>query len=807
MKNTFKFILSILLLFICISCNQLYESETGAVKVSTDNIIKNIARTGEASNIDNVSLIITVKLSGAANVEDTRDLTYKDIGTEKTKFSFTNITIGVPLRIDVEVKSSNSYNTVVYSGTYSIPSVKGGDNKLTLNLNDESRFVLWNSQQVSDYSSAYNFRLYDGLNKNSIIGDKSNELKDFYFDNKNNLYTLESKTTPDSVEYFVYKYHYVAPEIPELLYTELVSSGGPGSVTYSCISAYGNDVYIGVHDTMASEPNLRQVKKIIGKNNLETAIPYSLLGSSRPSFIDFDDKGNLYVVCDGQYGPVSKFVKENGVFVEKASYEILGQNSENFKISDLQISGNYLYVVVYREMIPDSSDSALGFSGGVIPVEIKGDIFTSKPIVGFDKDGKYAVLDRENVSNEIFYHPIKFVSKENGRLYVADDGEYLLQKPGYTKAERNVNRVVTLSLNNPGAPVFESVIIPNGITFSEDITEDVFEFQNRYILWDDSNYVLLDKITDFNVASLQSPIPPDEHKGSDDGQLIDFHIDKKYGVYVLSKGLQDPSLPGSVQNLNIGIYSYKELYPKGSIQTDKDTYSCIASDGEFVYLADGTELVRYNISTKQKDVDFIVDLGASAYGDITALEFDDSGNCYIGVPDGGYNELRILKYEKGFTKSPVVCSLVSSFEPTLRVESLRGKISDLQVIGDKLYVLRRYVNYNVSNDIGRCSSGELTILNTNNLSEVVPSVGLKPNFKTETVPLNAPSSSTDFFYGPRKFIALKPDELVIADDGLFGSADEANSVVTYSLNGTFKNRTVLSHLDFGSKLSGSDYVE
>lgn len=807
MKNTFKFILSILLLFVCISCNQLYESEAGAVEVSTDNIIKTIARTGEASNVDNINLIITIKLSGAANVEDTRDLTYKDIGTEKTKFSFTNITIGIPLNIDVEVKSKNVHNTVVYSGTYSIPSVQIGDNKVTLNLNNENRFMLWNRQQVADTGFAYNFRLYDGLNKNSIIGDKSNELIDFYFDNKNNLYTLESKTAPDNVEYFVYKYPYVAPEIPELLYTEVVPSRDRVSVTYSCVSAYGNDVYIGAHDTMASEPELRQVKKIIGKNNLETAIPYGLLGSSRPSFIDFDNKGNLYVVCDGQYGPVSKFSKENGVFVEKASCEILGRNSENFKISDLQISGNYLYVVVYREMIPDSSDVTSAFSGGVIPVEIKDNTFTSKPIVGFDKDGKNCVLDRESVNNKIFYHPIKFISKENGKLYVADDGSYLLQKTGYTEAERNVNRVVTLSLKNPGAPVFESVIIPNGITFNEESQENVFEFKNRYILWDDSNYVLLDKITDFDIASLQYPDPPAEHKGSDDGTLIDFHIDKNYGVYVLSKGLQS-SPPDAAQPLNICMYSYDKLYPEGSIPTDKDTYSCIASDGEFVYLADGTKLVRYNISTKQKDISFNVDLGASAYGDITAIEFDDSGNCYIGAPDGGYSELRILKYEKGFTKSPKVCSLVSSFEPTLRLEALHGRISDLQIIGDKLYVLRRYVNYNLSNDMGRCSSGELTILNTNNLSEVVPSVGLKPNFKTETVPVTPPAPDTDFFYGPRKFIALKPDELVIADDGLYGSGpDEANSVVTYSLNGTFKNRTVLSHLNFGSKLIGSDYVE
>lgn len=800
MKNAMRFFLSTLLIFVVFSCAQLNDEEFGSVSFSADNILKSVARAGEGNNLDNVVLTISIQLSGATNEEISRDILLRDIGSNNTVFSFERIPIGKPLDISIQVKSKNYYKTLLYSGSTSIEFIRPGQNRVSLGLDSDIRFLLWNENKEMPSSS--NFRLYDGINQNSLIGDKSNMLIDFTFDKYSNLYTLECIDRIDTKEFFVNKYSYAAPDVTLNLYHEVISNAGGEHLTYSCLAVNNGTVYIGANDYGASEPNYRHIKRVTGKNTSEIVIPKDEIGILCPEQIEFDDKGNLYVLVRGAYCPIYKFAKEGQTFVKKIDGEsILGVgNPYNFKISDIQIQGNYLYAAVFRQMPISGGGPEKAFGGGVIPVDISTNSFGVKSISGFDKDGKNAVLEKEAVTNNYFYHPVKFITRDDSKLYVADDGFYTLSKPGYKNVIRNVNRVVTLSLSNPAAPAIESCVNAKEIMFRQDELEETLKFIDRYILWGadsftENSFAIVNSIkSDLNIVDIvhHSGIRPAEVMEAISGTLIDFHIDKNYNIFAIVK---------MNTTIDINLYDYETGQIKKMIKAfavDSVTMSVIASDGEYVYVDNGTKVDRYSIVNPDSDTGFNLDIGTD-YSRITALEFDKAGNLYIGAGKPN-NTFDILKYEKGsYSSASKIVSLVSNPEKS------SFRIADLQVIGDKLYVIRRYVLSNPAD--GSISSGELDILWTNNLTSVRSSVGLKPNFSTEPVFPSGPLPTTEYFYGPRNFIALKPDEIVIADDGIDDNGREANSVVTYSLDGVFKNRVLLNSIDFGSSMSGSEYIE
>ena len=82
----------------------------------------------------------------------------------------------------------------------------------------------------------------------------------------------------------------------------------------------------------------------------------------------------------------------------------------------------------------------------------------------------------------------------------------------------------------------------------------------------------------------------------------------------------------------------------------------------------------------------------------------------------------------------------------------------------------------------------------------------------DSITVQPPENDADFayFYGPRKFIAKKPDELVIADDGCYYDEENnllknKNRVVTVDLDDELMNITDVNVM-FTTQVNGCRYM-
>lgn len=198
------------------------------------------------------------------------------------------------------------------------------------------------------------------------------------------------------------------------------------------------------------------------------------------------------------------------------------------------------------------------------------------------------------------------------------------------------------------------------------------------------------------------------------------------------------------------LYSYVPSSVEGMVMESYDGINAITTDREYLY-----------ISTKEYDSEtgYIVYIKKldSSLNLISSSEVLTSENCgsYELMPIGG---------------------------------NFSFVINDMIVQNGNIYAL-------VHESFGySCSRGVLIKLSDKGTGYEIDSSFVKGWYDLEVgVTQNNPlfSTKTNVFYGPRKFIAIKPDVLVIADEGAYhdGSSTKKNSnrVMIYDLNGELKN--------------------
>lgn len=156
------------------------------------------------------------------------------------------------------------------------------------------------------------------------------------------------------------------------------------------------------------------------------------------------DESKIYTLGGG--GPKIKLIGAGSV--------IGIENSSSTEITDIQISGNYMYVLI-------SNVSGGYYSRGcVVKILINDDgslVYKSK-LGWYDQTGlKYDpyfegnVETPESFKNKYFAGPIKFIAIKPKELVIADDGGYYYKTgPDAVTDSRagNINRVVTVDLND-----------------------------------------------------------------------------------------------------------------------------------------------------------------------------------------------------------------------------------------------------------------------------------------------------------------------------------------------------------------------
>lgn len=204
------------------------------------------------------------------------------------------------------------------------------------------------------------------------------------------------------------------------------------------------------------------------------------------------------------------------------------------------------------------------------------------------------------------------------------------------------------------------------------------------------------------------------------------------------------------QDFSNALYSYVPSSVEGMVMESYDGINAITTDREYLY-----------ISTKEYDSEtgYIVYIKKldSSLNLISSSEVLTSANCesYELMPIGG---------------------------------NFSFVINDMIVQNGNIYAL-------VHESFGySCSRGVLIKLSDKGTGYEIDSSFVKGWYDLEVgVTQNNPlfSTKTNVFYGPRKFIAIKPDVLVIADEGAYhdGSSTKKNSnrVMIYDLNGELKN--------------------
>jgi hypothetical protein len=175
-----------------------------------------------------------------------------------------------------------------------------------------------------------------------------------------------------------------------------------------------------------------------------------------------------------------------------------------------------------------------------------------------------------------------------------------------------------------------------------------------------------------------------------------------------------------------------------------------------------------------------------------------------------------------FTPGHVTLSLNSksnlTFENTYNGSTFDTKnlvLSDLAVMGNKIYLLASFVNTAVSAFYGQYSIGELVVMpcgpgsaavgNTSVYGKFSDQGGnIKPNVDafaagwnyTPTGAWKAGNSNakTEMFYGPERFVALTPEKVVISDTGFELSSTELNKI----------KRTMLFDIGTSTLSAGAD---
>ncbi len=504
-------------------------SQNGSVTfVFNDGVIK--ALKGSSSNSSsslNASAAVSKSLAGIDDVSEYNiKVTLTVDGSDQTKettmeagreasVTFSDIAVGVKAKAAVKVLIDDFEYA---SGESDEITVAEGSNLLTIKARRATLYpiVLWNGMgaekkleyenksgangnisAVDDKTYTRGAQIFGHVSPSSAITNPSLQIDDFPND-ANPVYCFGDDTL-----YWFYDgkiYTYAAPNYdqsgdPIDIKSKLVAKGvtasnlGFNSVAYCdgylflCVNANYNQYFGAIRlsdqevlvTELTSSKTSMQVKK-------ESEGSYSLYSLSSISLL----KESVSITADGiSIGTTEAslgFPMENGEYF----------NSPDTKMTDLQIHGDFLYVLlkaytsgrdIFRHIVKEGEHSQYKFTvnsfGGVAKIDLTKSDFewanwkNGKKYIGVYEDYYYrydqesgeivrsenavAMTAPQNNSDKYFYGAQRFIAKKPDELVIADDGAYVdIDADSHTsstvsgqdaiKACQNKNRVVTVNL-------------------------------------------------------------------------------------------------------------------------------------------------------------------------------------------------------------------------------------------------------------------------------------------------------------------------------------------------------------------------
>ncbi len=292
--------------------------------------------------------------------------------------------------------------------------------------------------------------------------------------------------------------------------------------------------------------------------------------------------------------------------------------------------------------------------------------------------------------------------------------------------------------------------------------------------------------------------------------VIDTFIDSKQNVYTLYQDV------GRGYHYSESIFTGKE-YESPTVYNisipesikDQTLYQIKKGLDGNIYLLSGIENL-YTISSIKDDTILNTSKDVFTGSSRTTFFVDEKGNIYYiseTIEDTTRtNKVNLMKQNNGGT-SETVTEIMSFASPGNTAVSVGGildgkmyyepgncpEFTDMRIIGGKLYLLIRHLssisNYSYSTGCVVCV----------NLSDNKATV-----YGWDTNLYNSTSDSylhdEDTFYGPDKIVAIKPKQIVIADDGVehdsgYNGKNKQRLVVFDLQNNSIKNEITITNLD------------
>ncbi len=754
MKKTLIFILMILVLIVS-SCNLFLKEEYGELVLSFDGTMPDGARALDANGLPVLS-------SSPMKINIIREDGYtitRELGAEEPKSLVELVPIGEKIEIIVTAINPSGQ----WSGRASHTVVSGQNHvKVLLNKNISGLNNLLFTQTKDLFSAPpYNLTLY--MNGKEINAHPSQSEYSFGRDSLGRLYISVNEGNA-----YIYRY---------------TSEGELLNYVMESISCFANDYTTGNMYGINGSGNIMKIDENLNISALSP--PTSLLHYNDAAAIDnnrvawtWEDAPNSLKIKVAALGSSSS----SGTGPIRSHIDITG--CEKSKVNDLFIRGDYVYVLF--NTVNDSagsSDPKLYSLGGIVRYNINN--LTAPPVkIGFSNSVSFEKGLLKNYDySENFYGAVKVIGFDEENIYIADDGFDAADTPAGARIVKNRNRIAALN------------IATNTLSFSDAGPAKWYNEWKEWrtpntkmiVWWQELNnkyyYYQLD--TGDETLTLNKKFTTDINGYKDvfcydlDGNLYIVDYSSKINMYPQTEGvypnqsIQNTSLSGFKPEKGIAVDTsaldgYKYLYYVDSadnikrLKWEKGGFTSASNDSFFGIQSTSIQ-GEVSAMAANKDGLFVAvkrNLSSNKYK-ITVKKYDRSGSLS--------SEMDISEGNKGGTGNPIVEDVYA-----------------MQILDGRLYAL----SYKT------VGAGKFPYFEGNNTRAVVSGKLLDLGLTSKNLSAQPQTlwsgTQEDKGYAPFRFIAIKPKELVIANDGFYGtdtssgsqSGNQRNKVLKFSSSGS-----------------------
>ncbi|UTD06929.1 hypothetical protein E4N90_02815 [Treponema denticola] len=774
MKKTLIFILMILVLIVS-SCNLFLKEEYGDLILSFDGTLPDGARA-----LDSNGLPVLSSSPMKINIirEDGYTIT-RELSAEEPKSLVELVPVGEKIEIIVTAINPSGQ----WSGR-AFHTVVSGQNHVRVLLNKNVsglKNLLFTQTKTTDPhgSDIYNLTFYMGGKE--VKAPYSKEEYSFERDSKGRLYV-----------------RYKPNDTCLVRYTSEGELNGPLD-NQTTIEFLANDYTTGKIYGIEKNGSIYDVYEI--DETLHLLYLVSLSSSNTPPFAV--DNG-IFTLADLASGKIHLWkagmsFTAYGDFSTKVNEYHLSTN-DGFAIKDIFIRNGYVYLLLAA--VRDKDPRGLYSLGAVLKWKIGTDPssdypqFEGTPVVlgksAGSLDFEKGLLKNYDYSKN-FYGAVKVIGFDEENIYIADDGFDAADTPAGARIVKNRNRIATLN------------IATNALSFSD---AGPAKWYNEWREWRTPNtkmivwrqesykyyYYQLDTCDEALTSNKKFTTDSSGYKDvfcyDLDGNLYIVDNNSKINMYPQTEGIY-PNQPIK----NTGLPSFKQ--EKG-IAVDTS-----ALDGyKYLYYVDNTDSIKRlkwekgEFAYANTDLSFEIQ-NTSIQGEVSAMAANKDG-LFVAVKEnisGNKYKITVKKYDRSGSLSSGMD--ISEGNKGNHDNPIVEDVYAMQILDGRLYALSYKTvgagkfPYFKGNDTRAVVSGKLLDLGLTS-----------KNLSAQPQTLWS-GTQEDKGYAPFRFIAIKPKELVIANDGFYGtevsgapSINQRNKVLKFSSSGS-----LLSEASTGASFS------